>query len=127
MKPQTKGKILIIDDDYDITNIYQEVLTQGGFEVVLARDGQEGLTKITGGDFKLVLLDIMMPKLDGISILKTVKEKNLNPKNIPIVVLSALNQEYIVKTALLEGAVGYIIKPDITPDQIITKITPFLK
>ncbi|KKR83187.1 MAG: hypothetical protein UU29_C0007G0057 [Candidatus Daviesbacteria bacterium GW2011_GWA2_40_9] len=72
------GKILIVDDDDDIRNIYKDYLTANGFKVELATNGQEGLSKILQGGYDLILLDIMMPKIDGLGILRRLKEKPLN-------------------------------------------------
>lgn len=121
------GKILLIDDDKDIQDIYSEFLTQAGYQVDSAHDGQEGLAKILEGGYDLILLDIMMPKIDGLGILRRLKEDP--PKNVyngPVVVLSALDQEYIVKEALNLGAKGFLTKAGLTPDQALTKISEFL-
>ncbi|KKR93534.1 MAG: hypothetical protein UU44_C0002G0195 [Candidatus Daviesbacteria bacterium GW2011_GWB1_41_15] len=103
------GKILIVDDDDDIRNIYKDYLTANGFKVELATNGQEGLSKILQGGYDLILLDIMMPKIDGLGILRRLKEKPLNQNvyNGPIVVLSALRQDEVYNEALRLGAKGY--------------------
>lgn len=126
MQPSFPGKILVIDDDPYIEDIYKEVLTEGGYKVDFASDGQDGLTKIFLGGYDLILLDIMMPKIDGLGILKILKDKPPNVYNGPIFVLSVLNQERIIKTALDLGASGYIIKSDLTPDQVLNKISAIL-
>lgn len=121
------GRILLIDDDADTRDIYQEFLTQAGYEVDLAGDGEEGLTKILQDGYDLVLLDIMMPKLDGISVLKKIKElPESDVYNGPVVMLSALDQDYIVKQALALGAAGFLSKPGLTPEEALNKISGFL-
>ncbi len=122
------GRILVIDDDKDIQDIYTEFLTQAGYQVDNAHDGQEGLTKILQGGYDLILLDIMMPKIDGLGLLKKLKENP--PQNVyngPIIVLSALDQDYIITQALNLGAKGYLKKSGMTPDQALNKISEFLQ
>lgn len=121
------GKILLIDDDQDTRDIYQEFLTGLGYKVDLAVDGEEGLAMILQGGYDLILLDIMMPKIDGIGVLKRLKEKKELPVyNGPIVVLSALDQEYVVKEAMSLGAKGFVSKV-LSPEQVLNKVVEFLK
>lgn len=122
MNPQYPGKILIIDDDPDTRDVYFELLTNEGFSVDTAKDGAEGYNKILQGGYDLILLDIMMPKIDGINLLKRLKKQPPSVYNGPIIILSALDQELIVKEALNLGAKGYIIKSDLNPDEILKKI-----
>ncbi len=121
------GKILIIDDDKDTLDIYYQFLTEAGYKVDLAEDGEQGLAKILEGGYDLILLDIMMPKMDGITILKTLKENPPNVYNGPIVMLSVLDQDQIVKSALDLGATGFLPKSSLTPDQALAKIAEFLQ
>ncbi|MDO8498738.1 MAG: response regulator [bacterium] len=122
------GKVLLIDDDSDTRDIYREFLTEAGYEVDLAQDGQEGLAKILQGGYDLILLDIMLPKIDGLGILRKIQTRpQPTHYNGPIIVLSALDQDYIVKEALGLGAKGYLAKSGMTPDQALSKISEFLK
>lgn len=125
----TPGKILLVDDDPDTRDIYGEFLTAAGYEVDFAKDGQEGLAKILQGGYDLVLLDIMMPKIDGLGILKRLKEISSNSLsyNGPIIVLSVLDQEYFVDQALKLGAKGFLPKSGLTPEEALDKIVEFLK
>ncbi len=127
MQPSFPGKILVIDDDPYLRDLYKEVLTQGGYQVDIASDGQEGLTKILLGGYDLTLLDIMMPKIDGLKILKILKDKPPDVYNGPIFVLSVLNQDEIIKKAMDLGAKGYIVKSDLNPDQVLNKISGILE
>lgn len=117
-------KILVVDDDPDVRDIYDETLTEAGYQVELAVDGQEGLDKILKGGYDLILLDIMMPKIDGLTVLKKVKEGS--PWKTPIVILSQLNEEKVQKQAKDLGAKDYLIKSDLTPDIVLKKIAEFL-
>lgn len=123
-----KYKILIVDDDPDTRNIYSEYLTDEGLEIELAFDGEEGLKKILHGGYNLVLLDIMMPKIDGLGILREIHSlpENSQSKQTPIVVLSALDQQRIIDEAKSLGATGFLSKSGLTPDQALQKIKGFL-
>lgn len=127
MQPSFPGKILVIDDDPYLRELYKEVLTEGGYQVDLALDGQEGLTKILLGGYDLILLDIMMPKIDGLGILKRIKDNPPDVYNGPIFVLSVLKQDDIIKKAMDLGAKGYIVKSDLNPDQVLKKISGILE
>lgn len=118
-------KILLVDDDPDVRDIYEETLSEAGYQVDLAIDGQEGLDKIFKGGYDLILLDIMMPKVDGLTVLKKVKEGS--PWNTPIVVLSQLTEEKTKQEAKDLGAKDYLIKSDLTPDIVLNKISQILK
>lgn len=120
------GNILLVDDDQDTREIYKEILTQAGYNLDLATNGEEGLLKISQSRYDLILLDIMMPKIDGLGILNKLKSQN-NSQNGPIIVLSALNQENIIKQALGLGAKGFLSKSDLAPNEVLVKIQEFLK
>lgn len=126
MPGQNPFKILIVDDDPDLRDIYEETFTEAGYQVDLAIDGQEGLDKIFKGGYDLILLDIMMPKIDGLTVLKKIKTSGITlPPNI-IVILSQLNEENIIKQAMELGAKDYLIKSDYTPDQVLKKVNNLL-
>ena len=123
----TPGKILIIDDDQDLQNIYTEVLKNAGYKVDVALDGQEGYSKILQGGYDLILLDVMMPKIDGLSILKKLKTNPPQIYNGPIIILSVLNNSEIIHTAMENGAKGYIIKSNINPNELLTQVSQILQ
>ncbi len=127
MNPDTLSKILIVDDDKDIQDVYQEVLKNEGYKVDFATNGKEGLGKIYQGGYDLILLDIMMPQIDGISVLEKLNVKPPDRYNGPIFVLSQLNQQEIVDKAKSLGAKGYLVKSQMTPDQVLTTIAQILK
>ena len=120
-----KKRILIIEDDQDVRELYSEVLRDEGFEVAEAVDGQSGLAKVLAGAYDLVLLDIMLPKFDGLEILKTVKEK-AEVKGIPVILLTNLGREAIIKEGFSLGADGYLIKSEHTPEEIVDEVRKFL-
>lgn len=121
-----KKKILIIEDDTFLRDLYVDVLKAEGYEVEFAVDGEDGLMKMSAGGYDLVLLDIMLPKMDGLSILKKIKE---TPPTAPIkavVVLSNLGQDTAISDAITLGAKGYMIKSDYTPDQALKQFKTFM-
>ncbi|MFA5776469.1 MAG: response regulator [Patescibacteria group bacterium] len=120
-----KKSVLIIEDEKDILDLYKEYLTSVGFEVDTASDGEEGLKKIVGGKSALVLLDIMMPKLDGIGVLQSIKEQE--SKLPTTIMLTNLSHDQALKDAINLGAKDFIIKSETTPDQVVEKINKYLK
>lgn len=127
MQPQFPGKILIIDDDQDIRDIYGEVLKDAGFELDFAVDGEEAYKKISMGGYDIILLDIMMPKIDGISLLQKLKDNPPGGYLGDIIIISQLNQPELIRKALDLGAKGYIVKSSVTPDQVVARISEILK
>ncbi|MBI2021630.1 response regulator [Candidatus Daviesbacteria bacterium] len=127
MDPSHQGKILLIDDDKDTRDVYKEILEEAGFKLDLAENGEEGYAKILQGGYDLILLDIMMPKIDGIAILENLKKKPPQVYNGPIIVLSQLNQPDIINTAMELGAKDYFVKSDLTPDQLLEKVSQSLQ
>lgn len=120
------AKILLADDDQYIRELYVEVLKDAGYEVVACTNGEEALAEMTKGGFNLILLDIMMPKLDGISVLKSAGALNPQPQNGPVVLLTNLAHDPVLQEATSLGAKAYLIKADMTPDQLVEKIKGFV-
>lgn len=113
------AKILIIEDDPLISRMYQKIFTFENFEVDTAQDGEEGLKKIKENTPTVVLLDIMMPKLNGLQVLEQVK-KDIDPnvKNLPVIMLTNLAGQQDAEAALSKGAVKYIIKSEHDPKDV---------
>lgn len=114
-------KILIVEDDPLISRMYQKIFTFEGYEVEMAADGEEGWEKIKKVKPTLVLLDIMMPKMNGLQVLEKIK---LDPevKAIPIVMLTNLAGVQDAETALAKGAIKYIVKSEHEPQEITTMV-----
>lgn len=119
-------KILIVEDDQFLREFYQELLQTEGYTIDLAANGEVALQKITQGGYNLVMLDIMLPKKDGLQILKDLKINPPQTANGPIVVLTNLGQDSIIKQAFDFGAAGYIVKSAMNPDQILDEIKNYL-
>lgn len=117
--------ILIIDDDPLITDMYALKLKGAGFGVETAADGKKGLEKIKQGGWDVVLLDVVLPIMDGFEVLKKLnEEKAAHP---PIILLTNLGQKEDVEKGLRLGAADYLIKADFTPSEVVAKINKVTK
>ncbi len=119
-------KILIIEDDPFLSEMYLAKFSQSGFQTDVAVDGQMGLKKIKTNQPDLILLDIVLPKMDGFEILKRVK-KDAKLKKIPIILLTNLGQKSEVEKGLTLGADEYIIKAHFTPTAVVAKVKEILE
>ena len=124
--PNNGKQILIIEDDFFVRDLYDRELSREGFEVSTAEDGAEGLLKVIEEKPDLILLDIMLPKMSGLDVLKKVKEKE-EVKDIPVVLLTNLGQDSVIREGFTLGAIGYLIKAAYTPTQIIEEVKKFLR
>lgn len=113
-------KILLVEDDPFIVDMYTLKLKEAGFEVETAADGRKGLDKIKEGSHDLVLLDIVLPIVDGFEVLQTLKREGV--KHPPIVLLTNLGQKEDVERGLALGAADYLIKANFTPAEVVEKI-----
>lgn len=119
-------KILVIEDDQFLRELYEELLKGEGYLVELAEDGEKGLDKFLEGGYSLVLLDIMLPKIDGLEILRKAKDSKPKKENGPIVLLTNLGQDSIIKEGFSLGASGYLVKSAMNPDQVLKEVKVFL-
>ena len=101
-------KILVVDDEVEICNVLNEFLTEKNYKVSTAYDGEEALTKIKEEKPHVILLDIRMGKMDGMEVLKRVKEID---ENIGVIMMTAVNDLEIIKESINMGIDEYIIKP----------------
>lgn len=118
-------KILLIEDDELIREMYESELKKAGFEVTAFTKGEEGLKVLQQEQFDLILLDIMLPGINGLEILKQIKQ-NPQTKNLKVVLLTNLGQETIIKQGYALGATGYLIKAAYNPDQVIQEVKNFV-
>jgi DNA-binding response OmpR family regulator len=109
--------ILLIEDDFFIADMYKRQLELSGFVVDLAYDAEEGWTKLEQGDYKLLLLDIMLPKGNGLDIMRRVRADH-RLKNLPIVIVSNFGSNDLESEAFRLGAIKYITKADVTPAEL---------
>jgi len=113
--------ILIADDELFIASAYEDVLREAGFAVCIAHDGIQALEKIRAAMPDLVLLDLLMPKMDGFEVLKMLASDS-SLSSIPVIVLSNLSDEQDKSRALRLGARSYVIKSDLSLQQILDKV-----
>jgi CheY-like chemotaxis protein len=106
----SKAKILVVDDDASSLELMEAMLVPNGYEIITANDGSKAVAIIVEQKPDLILLDIMMPGLDGYSTLAKIKE-NKTISKIPVVMLTAMGYQLNKELALQIGAVGYITKP----------------
>ena len=120
------AKVLLVDDDKLTVKLYKGKLEDGGLEVETAPDGWEALEKIKSGKPDLLLLDIMMPKMDGLEMMEKMKE-NSAMRNIPIMLLTNVgdSDEDVIR-GLEMGAVSYLIKSSYTPKEVLQKVKEVL-
>ena len=119
------AKILMVDDDKMLIDLYKERLNLAGFEVEIARNGEEGLAKVHEFQPDLVMMDIMMPKVNGYEALASIKS-DPKTKDIPVIMLSALMRDVNKSKAIEAGAEDFIIKSEVMPIDIIKKIVAIL-
>lgn len=120
-------RVLLIDDDVYTRELYEELLRSEGYDVVAVADGEAGLAQAVQGGFNLILLDIIMPKKDGLTFLKEYKTLKPQNSNGPIVMLTVLGEDPIIKSCLELGASGYLIKSELTPDQVLVEVKGYLQ
>ncbi len=115
------SKIVIVEDDKFLREMISRKLDKEGYEVVQAIDGEKGEQKIKEEKPDLILLDLILPGIDGFEVLSNIKEDS-ELKDIPVIILSNLGQKSEVERGLKLGAVDFLIKAHFTPGEIINKI-----
>ena len=119
------AKILIVEDDPLIVKIYTTRLSADGHTVISADNGADGVTKALESVPDVVLLDIMMPKLDGFGFMQAVR-KDPKTAHIPLLVYSNLSNDDEIKRAKDSGATEFLMKTNLTPNQVVEKIKQYL-
>ena len=125
MAESKKKNILLIEDEEMLASMYETKFTNEGYEIHKALDGESGLKLAAEHQPDLILLDIIMPKLDGFSVLKKIKE-DPKLKNVPVVLLTNLGQDEDIEKGNKLGAAGYLVKANLTPGEVIEKIKQYL-
>jgi DNA-binding response OmpR family regulator len=116
-----KKKILIIDDDVNLSNVLTDKLNLSGFEAVSAGDGEDGLKKALEIHPDVILLDLVMPKMDGLEMLKKLREDPWG-KGAKVIVLTLLEEVDYIAKAVESAVYGYIIKTEYSLDGIVKKV-----
>lgn len=125
-KKNSPKKIVIVEDDRNLRPMYVEKFSKVGFEVFSADEARDGVELTRKVKPSLVLLDILLPKEDGVYFLE-IANKDPELKKIPIVVFSNLESAYVRQKAFKLGALDYLIKTEFTPQQIVEKVKEYLK
>ncbi len=120
----SRGRILVVDDEIYIVHILDFSLGMEGYEVVTALDGEEALRKVKEAKPDLIVLDIMMPKMDGYETCKALKSDD-STKDIPVILLSAKGRNVDMQTGYDVGADDYITKP-FSPRKLVDRINAML-
>ena len=121
-------KVLIIEDEIPLLDSYAELIAAAKLVPLKASDGYQGLDMLATnvGEIDLVLLDLMMPGVDGLEVLKTVKNNEGKYGSMPIVVLTNMTSESVIKEAFNMGASSYLVKTDLDYSELIKELEKFL-
>ncbi|MFH1142194.1 MAG: response regulator [Candidatus Uhrbacteria bacterium] len=122
----SKSNILLIDDEELCSNLYKELLESKGFKVDVAQDGAEALKKLKVKKPDLILLDLVMPNMNGFDFLNVMK-KQKNLSDVPVIVLSNLSQEIDKEQCKLFNIRKFLVKVEVTTDEIVESVKEVLK
>jgi len=120
-----RTKILLVDDDEFLLDMYSVKFKETGYEVDIASSGDEALEKIKRNPYPVILLDVVMPGLDGFEVLSQMRKDGL-AKDSVVIILSNLGQKEDIERGLALGAHDYIIKAHFTPTEVVTKVKKLL-
>ena len=125
------GKILVVDDDPDILDAVTMILESQGYEVVTARDGIEGLATLKAENPDLMILDLLMPKMDGFVVCKELQDPRWSKYKVPILILTSVREEasrrrYELETGLELDVDDYVEKP-MSPDVLLQRVNTLIK
>ncbi len=123
---KSRNKILIVEDDIDLLEVLKNKFTAEKFTVIQAADGKIGLEKAFVNHPDLILLDIVMPVMDGLTMLHKLREDSWG-KNVPVILLSNLSDEAKIAEAMKHGVYDYLVKADWNIDDVVKKVRAKLK
>ena len=126
MRAVGKGKILLIEDDIGFRSVYTDVLTADGYTVATAEDGEQGLAMVRTEKPDVVLLDLILPKLPGFEVLKSIRA-DAGTKNIIVLIMSVMGEQRHIQKAMELGANDYTVKGFYSPREVLGKIDTLLK
>ncbi len=118
-------KILLVEDEEYIRDLYKRQLELEGLSTDAFEKGEDGLAAVEKNHYDLILLDIMLPDINGLQILQKIKQNDAN-KSVPVVLLTNLGQDAVIKQGFDLGAEGYLVKTAYTPNQIVQEIKNIL-
>ncbi len=121
----SQAKILVVEDDAFLREVFLETLQREGYEVESAANGNEGLEKLQQAGWDLVLLDIIMPEMDGLEVMKRINASGKEKPCKKVIFLTNLDNDNVLKEALTLGD-GYLIKSQLTPPDLVKEVKLFL-
>ncbi len=119
------AKVLIVEDDPLMSRMYHKIFNFEGYEVEMAGDGEEGLEKAKSVKPTIMLLDVMMPKMNGLQVLEKLKA-DPDTKTIPVIMLTNLAGQQDAENAMSKGAVKYIVKSEHEPKEVVNMVKEIL-
>lgn len=121
-------KVLVVEDEEYLRDLYAQILSEKNIDVETAKDGLEALELIKHSSFHLILLDIILPNLDGLQMLERLKsEKNFEQITKKVVLLTNLGQDLVISKALEYKVRGFMVKSDYTPESIQKEVLDYLE
>jgi len=126
MSKKSISKILLVEDEPSLRRLYYIKLIRVGYKVETAEDGRDALKKVKKFKPELILLDIILPKVDGFAVLKELK-KNSRLKKIPVILLTNLGQDEDMEKGQKLGAIAYLVKTQFTPSEIVKEMEKAFK
>ncbi|MBI3495135.1 response regulator [Candidatus Berkelbacteria bacterium] len=121
MDQPIKTRVLIVDDDLSILEMYSERLSLAGFEVITAATGEDGMARAVDSAPAVILLDIRLPRTNGLDILDILKNTDAT-KDIPILLLTAMSGPEVRERAIARGADDFLLKSETMPGEVVRKI-----
>lgn len=119
------AKVLLVEDEPSIRDLYTRELTKAGFTVLAVDDGLKGLQALKTDNFDILLLDIMLPGMNGLQVLREFRQNTPNSQT-KVILLTNLGQDTVIKEGFTLGANAYLIKSSYTPDQVVTEVQNIL-
>ena len=120
-KTQQKQNILLVEDDPFLVEMYMNKFEEAGYEIDVASNGNKAIEQIKAKHPVIVLMDVVMPGLDGFEVLKLIKSDETT-KSIPVIMLTNLGQKEDVDKAMNLGAADYLVKAHFTPSEVVSKV-----
>lgn len=118
--PNTNRSVLCIEDEHFIGELYARALTKAGYKIKVVIDGLEGLKEAQTNQYDIILLDLMIPNLTGMEILKTLRDPAKTPNlKAKVIITTNLEQKEETRAAIEQQADGYLIKAEVTPKQLV--------
>lgn len=118
--PAGPKKVLCIEDEHFISELYARALTKAGYQVDVQLDGQKGLAAAQTDTYDIILLDLMIPNITGIEVLRTLRDPSQTPRmHAKVVITTNLEQRDDVKADIEKQADGYLVKAEITPRELV--------